>query len=711
MKLFPAIRYIFFKAVPLLRAGLALKKDVAAVRAKVCRNIPETLYLWPHAIFFDLISKSSIDTVFETARVEEVIGDFVQLKRAGSNYKGLSPFSNERSPSFMVSPAKQIWKDFSSGKGGNSVAFLMEHEHFTYPEAIRYLAKKYNIELEETEQTQEDKAQADARESMFLVSEFARDYFHQTLLQTEEGKAIGLSYFRERGFTDESIQKFSLGYSPEKRDAFSQEALAKAYQQTFLEGVGLSIVREDGSLLDRFRGRVMFPIHSMSGRVLGFGGRILGNDKKVAKYLNSPESDIYHKSKVLYGIFQAKQAIAKQDNCYLVEGYTDVIQFHQSGIENVVASSGTALTPDQIRLVNRLTKNITVLYDGDAAGLRASIRGIDLILEEGMNVRVCTFPEGEDPDSFARKNSYDDLVAYLEQNAKDFIQFKASLLMKEANNDPIKKADLIRDMVASISKIPDRIKREIYIQECARIMDISEQVLVSTLAQLVQKDLSEAGKKIRQEQKAFEVVKNEQPEQVAKVDVLYELERKIIEILLLYGSHEEEFEDLVLKTNEDGEIETALEKRTLKVFQYIYLSLQEDEIELGNAIFKDIFKHLTDYYHQAETFQMDQYLTHLEPEMASVITDILMLEEQFSLHNWESKQIIVKLKDQTIAQYVSETILTLRWYLVNRIIDELKGNLSPEPDADNSETMAMATDYYKLIHSFSKRLGRVLSRY
>lgn len=695
----------------MLRGGSALKKDAAAVRAKVCRNIPETLYLWPHAKFFDLISKSSIDTVFETARVEEVIGDFVQLKRAGSNYKGLSPFSNERSPSFMVSPAKQIWKDFSSGKGGNAVAFLMEHEHFTYPEAIRYLAKKYNIELEETEQTQEDKAQADARESMFLVSEFARDYFHHTLLQTEEGKAIGLSYFRERGFTDESIKKFSLGYSPEKRDAFSQEALAKGYQQTFIESVGLTIVRDEGGLLDRFRGRVMFPIHSMSGRVLGFGGRILGNDKKVAKYLNSPESDIYHKSKVLYGIFQAKQAIAKFDNCYLVEGYTDVIQFHQSGIENVVASSGTALTPDQIRLVNRLTKNITVLYDGDAAGLRASIRGIDLILEEGMNVRVCTFPEGEDPDSFARKNSYDDLVAYLEQNAKDFIQFKASLLMKEANNDPIKKADLIRDMVASISKIPDRIKREIYIQECARIMDISEQVLVSTLAQLVQKDLSEAGKKIRQEQKAFEVVKNETPEQVAVVDVLYELERKIIEILLLYGKTEEEFEDLVLKTNEDGEIETALEKRTLKVFQYVYLSLQEDEIELGNPLFRDIFKNLTDYFHQADEFQMDQYLTHLEPEMASVITDILMLEEQFSLHNWESKQIIVKLKDQTIAQYVSETILTLRWYLVNRIIDELKDNISQEPDADNSETLAMATDYYKLIHSFSKRLGRVLSRY
>ena len=409
--------------------------------------------------------------------MEEVIGDFVQLKRAGSNYKGLSPFSDERSPSFMVSPVKQIWKDFSSGKGGSVVTFLMEHEHFTYPEAIRFLAKKYNIEIEETELSQDEKIEANEKESMYLVSEFAKTYFHETLLNTEEGKAIGLSYFKERGFTSETITKFGLGYSPETWDAFTKEALGKGYQLDYLEKVGLTILREDGKHFDRFKGRVMFPIQSLSGRNLGFGGRILSNDKKAAKYLNSPESEIYHKSKVLYGIFHAKQAIAKQNNCYLVEGYTDVIQLHQAGIENVVASSGTALTPDQIRLVNRLTKNITVLFDGDAAGLRASIRGIDLILEEGMNVKVCTFPDGDDPDSFARKNSYEDLVLYLENNAKDFIQFKASLLMNEANNDPIKKADLIRDMVVSISKIPDRIKREVYIQECARIMDISEQVL------------------------------------------------------------------------------------------------------------------------------------------------------------------------------------------------------------------------------------------
>ncbi len=658
-----------------------------------------------------MISKSSIDTVFETARVEEVIGDFVQLKRAGSNFKGLSPFSDERSPSFMVSPVKQIWKDFSSGKGGNVVAFLMEHEHFTYPEAIRYLAKKYNIEIEETEQTQEEKANTDVRESMFLVSEFAKNYFHDTLINSEEGKAIGYSYFKERGFTNETIKKFALGYSPETWDAFSKEALGKGFKLEFLESTGLTIAKEDGKLIDRFRSRVMFPIHSMSGRILGFGGRILTNDKKAAKYLNSPESEIYHKSKVLYGIFQAKQAIAKQNNCFLVEGYTDVIQFNQAGIENVVASSGTALTPDQIRLVNRLTKNITVLYDGDAAGLRASIRGIDLILEEGMNVRVCTFPEGEDPDSFAKKTSYEDLVAYLENNAKDFIQFKASLLMNEAQNDPIKKADLIRDMVTSISKIPDRIKREIYIQECARIMDISEQVLLNTLAQLVQKDITETGKKIKQEQKAFEVVKNENPIVAQKVDVLYELERKIIEILLLYGDKIEEFEDVILVANEEGEISESTEKKELKVYQRIYLSLQEDEVELANPLFLNIYNHLINYYHQNENFQMEQYLMHLEPEFAQEITDILMLEEQLSLHNWEAQQIIVKQKDQTIAQYVSETILTLRWFLVDRIIEELKGSITTAPETDNTETMSLAMDYNKLINSFSKKLGRVMSRY
>ncbi|OXA79711.1 DNA primase [Flavobacterium frigidimaris] len=685
-----------------------------------------------------MISQSTIDSVFETARVEEVIGDFVNLKRAGSNFKGLSPFSDERSPSFMVSPAKGIWKDFSTGKGGNSVKFLMEHSQFTYPEAIRYLAKKYNIEIEETEQTDAEKAITDVRESMYLVSEFAKDYFNKTLLNSEEGKAIGLSYFKERGFTNETIKKFSLGYSPETWDALTKEALGKGYKLEFLESTGLTIAREDRPF-DRFKGRVMFPIESMSGRVLGFGGRILTNDKKAAKYLNSPESDIYHKSKVLYGIYQAKQAIAKQNNCYLVEGYTDVIQFHQAGIENVVASSGTALTPDQIRLVNRLTRNITVLFDGDAAGLRAAIRGIDLILEEGMNVRVCAFPDGEDPDSFARKNSHDDLVAYLEENSKDFIQFKASILMKEANNDPIKKADLIRDMVTSISKIPDRIQREVYTQECARIMDISEQVLVSTLAQLLQKDLTESNKKQKQEQKPFQVYRNQNPntgfsggdpddprtgppegyfeepgypqqQQAEKVDILYRLERKVIEILLLYGDKTEEFEDVLLKNNEEGEIEMVSEKREYKVFQRIYLSLQEDEVELSNNLFRDIFTDLIGFYHQNEKFNLEQYLMRLEPDFAQEVTDILMEDERLALHNWEGQNIFSKMKHETIAQYVTETIMSMRWFLVDKIIEELKSSIQPD-NSDNTELLSMVVDYSKLVNSFSKKLGRVMSRY
>jgi DNA primase len=686
-----------------------------------------------------LISQNTIDTVFETARVEEVIGDFVNLKRAGSNFKGLSPFSDERSPSFMVSPAKGIWKDFSTGKGGNSVKFLMEHSQFTYPEAIRYLARKYNIEIEETEQSEQEKAITDVRESMYLVSEFAAKYFQDILLNSEEGKAIGYSYFKERGFTNETIKKFGLGYSPETWDALTKEALGKGYKLEFLESTGLTIAREERPF-DRFKGRVMFPIQSMSGRVLGFGGRILTNDKKAAKYLNSPESEIYHKSKVLYGIYHAKQSIAKQNNCYLVEGYTDVIQFHQAGIENVVASSGTALTPDQIRLINRLTRNITVLFDGDAAGLRASIRGIDLILEEGMNVRVCSFPDGEDPDSFARKNSHDDLVAYLEENSKDFIQFKASILMGEAKNDPIKKADLIRDMVTSISKIPDRIQREVYIQECARIMDISEQVLVSTLAQLIQKDIAEANKKQKQEQKPFEVVRNQnqkntgfsggdpedprfgppedypgepgyQEASAERIDILYGFERKIIEILLLYGSVTENFEDVFFKADEEGNLKEVTEKRQYKVYEKVYLSLQEDEVELSNELFQNIYNNVIDFYNQNETFSLDKYLMHLQPDFAQEVTNILMEDEKVVIHNWEGQNIFPKHKNVTIEQNVSDTIFSLRWFLVSKLISDLKNSLLTDPQEDNTEVLSMVVDYSKLLNNFSKKLGRVVVPY
>ncbi len=638
------------------------------------------------------------------SRVEEVIGDFVQLKKAGSNFKGLSPFSEERTPSFMVSPVKQIWKDFSTGKGGTVVSFLMEHEHFTYPEAIKYLAKKYNIEIEETVQSDAEKEAAGERESMYLVSEFANSYYQNILHKTDPGKAIGLSYFKERGFTDETIKKFQLGYSTDEWSGFTDAAVKKGYQLKYLEKTGLTIVKEEKQF-DRFKGRVMFPIHSMSGRVLGFGGRILAKNEKAAKYLNSPESDIYHKSKVLYGIYYAKQTIAKEDNCFLVEGYTDVIQFYQTGVKNVVSSSGTALTSDQIRLINRLTKNITVLFDGDAAGIRASLRGIDLILEQGMNVKVCTFPKGEDPDSFAKQNTLEELQQYLKENAKDFIAYKASLLMEEASNDPIAKAELIRDMVSSISKITDQIKQELYIRECARIMDISEQVLFSTLAQLSKKALTEANKSAQKQKKAFEVVKATAP--AKKIDIQYELEQKIIEILLLYGSRKEDFEDLILKENEDGELILEPVIHQAKVFEKIYLDLQEDEMQFGNENFKTIYYLIIDYLNQNETFSVENFMHEIDPNLAPFVSDILMNDERYRLHNWEKNNIFPKRKDISVAQLVSETILNLRCFLIDQKVNEFKDS-THDISADNTSILEDVLNYSNLKMLLSRKLNRVL---
>ncbi|SFW70992.1 DNA primase [Sinomicrobium oceani] len=661
-----------------------------------------------------MISKETIDKVFDAARVEEVIGDFVQLKKSGSNFKGLSPFTEERTPSFMVSPVKQIWKDFSSGKGGNVVAFLMEHEHFTYPEAVKYLAKKYNIEVEETEQSDEQKQQADERESMYLVSEYAKGYFEDVLWNTEPGKAVGLTYFKERGFTDETIKSFGLGYSPDEWETFTKEALAQGYQLEFLEKTGLTIVKENAASptgrkqFDRFKGRVMFPIQSMSGRVLGFGGRILTNDKKAAKYLNSPESAIYHKSKVLYGIYHAKQTIAKEDNCYLVEGYTDVIQFHQRGIENVVASSGTALTPEQIRLIHRLTNNITVLFDGDAAGLRASVRGIDLILEQGMNVKVCAFPEGEDPDSFAKANSLDAIKQYLEEHAKDFIRFKASMLMEEAKDDPIRKADTIRDIVNSISKIPDRIQREVYVQECSRIMDISEEVLFNTLAQIGRKEITDADKKFRKERRdqGMQVVKD--PERtLQKIDQQYLLERKIIEVLLLYGKKTEEFEDFVLKQDDEGELQLERVVHRSCVFEKIFLDLQDDEIELSNPIFRKVYPQLIQQLNEKEDFTVKTFVQTMEDDVADEVTSILMEEEKYILHRWEEQDILVKDKNDTVGQLVSEIVLSLRCFLIDKRVIELQEKTLENKDG-NSEILEEIMNYHQLKRLLAKKLNRVL---
>ena len=685
-----------------------------------------------------MISRSTIDRVFESARVEEVIGEFVQLKKSGSNFKGLSPFTDEKSPSFMVSPVKQIWKDFSTGKGGNSVSFLMEHEHFSYPEALKWLAKKYNIEIEETEQTDEQKAQLNERESMYLVSNFAKDYFHNLMLNTNQGKAIGLSYFKERGFTDETIQKFDLGYCLDEWDNFTKAALEKGYDLKYLASTGLSIVKENRQF-DRFKGRVMFPIHSMSGRILGFGGRILKVDKKAAKYLNSPESDIYHKSKILYGIYQAKKEIAKQDNCFLVEGYTDVISFNQSGVENVVASSGTALTSDQIRLVNRLTKNITVLFDGDAAGIRASIRGIDLILEQGMNVKVVQFPDGEDPDSFAKAHTETELKEFLETAAQDFINFKVSLLLKDSNNDPIKKATVIRDIVASISKIPDSIQREVYVQECSRIMEISERVLFSELAQILKKDATQKNKTssynnnsnpssntkqntnpnpnvdpnepppeyfYEQEQAAMGVVKGGQGLLADKIDQLTILEQEIIRILLLYGNEEVDFIEEITNVDDNGREKITLRKYQNTVSSEIYLHLQDDEIEFSNTIFQEIYTDIIHQLNQSQKLEIDKLIHSKNPNIANTVTSILMDEEKHQLSNWEAQNIFVTQAIEVLSKAVNDAVFNLRRILIGKKIEELMKEATE--DASIAIDLETIKNYTSLKIRLFEKLNRVV---
>ena len=657
-----------------------------------------------------MITRETIDKVFETSRVEEVIGDFVQLKKAGANFKGLSPFADEKTPSFMVSPVKQIWKDFSTGKGGNAVTFLMEHEHYSYPEAIRYLAKKYQIEIEETVQSDEQKKKSDERESMFLVSEFARNYFSEVLWHSEKGKAIGLSYFKERGFTDESIKKFELGYSPEDWSALTDEALSKKYEIEFLEKTGLTIVNENRTF-DRFRGRVIFPIHSMSGRVLGFGGRTLSADKKTAKYLNSPESTIYHKSKVLYGIYQAKQSIAKEDNCYLVEGYTDVVSLHQSGVTNVVSSSGTALTPDQIRLINRLTNNITVLFDGDAAGIRASFRGIDLILEQGMNVKVVAFPDGEDPDSFARSRSAEEMADFLVSESQDFIQFKTSLLQEATKKDPIKRAELIRDIVSSISKIPNNIQKEVYVQECARIMNISESVLFNELSQILKRNRT--GQKLSSPQKTpFTGIKKEtkQPE---KINQLLLLERKIIEILLLYGNKEVEFIDFTSDTDEEGKKKIVKEQYANTVSSEIYMHLHEDEIEFTDPTFLKIYYEIIHLLNQNQQISVELFTNHEDTEVARAVTDLLMDEEKYALSNWEKHNIFVSGKERYLSKLVTDVLYNLRRLLIAEKITELRSELNSD-DSEGTDIEASRDaleairDYTSLKQLLYEKLNRVI---
>tara|TARA_S200000501_G_scaffold357875_1_gene382010 strand:- start:4761 stop:6725 length:1965 start_codon:yes stop_codon:yes gene_type:complete len=654
-----------------------------------------------------LISKSTIDDVYQTARVEEVIGDFLSLKKSGSNYKGLSPFSQERTPSFMVSPVKQIWKDFSSGKGGNVVAFLMEHEHFNYPEAIRYLAKKYNIEIEETIQNDAQKEQANEKESLFLVSQFAKEYFEKNLFKTEEGKAIGKTYFESRGFSESTMKHFGLGYALEDKTALYKSATKTGYSESFLEKSGLIIKNERGSI-DRFRARVIFPIRSMAGRVQGFGGRILSKNIETAKYLNSPESDIYHKSKVLYGLFEGKQAIAKSDLAYLVEGYTDVIQMYQSGIQNVVASSGTALTPDQIRLIRRLTQNMVVLFDGDAAGTRAALRGVDLILEQGMNVRVCSFPDGEDPDSFAQKKNLEELTDFLENNAQDFIQYKTNLLIQESGDDPIKRAKTIREIVHSIAKIPDLIQQELYIKRCATLLEVSENVLFNTLAQIISKQEKE--KKTRPLQPLgpdFEVVKTQRTDDLT-TQALPHLEKQLISILLYYGNEEVDFDELFLTANVEGVLEEEPKIIKAKVFEKIFLDLQQDEIAFVNSDFQALYDLLMVAFQTEGSVIMEKLLQECNDNLGQLLSDILLQDEVHQLHQWDKKNILVKDKKANVGQLVSETILSLRRILIDQKIESMANTKEDLGEKESNLVLEEIMQYQNLKKILSRKLNRVL---
>ena len=594
-----------------------------------------------------MIDRSTIERILDAAQIVDVVQEFVPLKKRGVNYLGLCPFHNEKTPSFTVSPSKEIFKCFGCGKVGNSVNFVMEHEHLTYPEALKYLAKKYHIEVIEKELTQEELEKQNERESLLVVSSYASRQFAENLFHADEGISIGLTYFKERGFRQDTLKKFEVGYSFEKRDAFSKKALEDGYKQDFLVKTGLSIQHED-RIFDRFAGRVMFPIHSLSGQVLGFGGRVLKTDVKTAKYLNSPESEIYHKSKILYGIYQARKSISQEDRCYLVEGYTDVMSLHEANVENVVASSGTSLTQEQVRLIKRFTQNITILYDGDAAGIKASIRGIDLVLEEGMNVKIVLIPDNEDPDSYSKKLSNEEFLKFLKDNETDFIRFKTQLLLSEANNDPVKKADLIRDVVKSIAVIPEAITRTVYIKECSIVLEVSEPIIYHEV------------NKIRQQKSFQDRNKYPGPEDlpilppvlvkpVQRETVTYYSEKEIIRLLLKFGNME--FERTVNK--EDGKEEM------LTVADYIVREITTDDLLFDDTVCSNIFAEFKFHSEHGLITADKQFVKHEDPEISSLSADLLSDSHELSTI-WKAKQTYVETEEMKLKEIVGDAVLKFK---------------------------------------------------
>lgn len=645
-----------------------------------------------------MIDQSTVNRIFEAAQITEVVSDFVTLRRRGVNFLGLCPFHNEKTPSFTVSPAKGIYKCFGCGKGGNSVNFIMEHEHLDYVGALKYLAKKYHIEVVEKELSPEQEKQKNDRESMMIVNSFAQKNFTENLHQHAEGMAIGMSYLRERGFRDDIIKKFQLGYCLEAWEAFSKTAQDNGYKKEYLVKTGLSIAK-DNRMFDRFRGRVMFPIHGIAGRVLAFGGRVLKTDAKTAKYLNSPESEVYHKSKILYGIYQAKKSIVQNDRCYLVEGYTDVISFHQAGIENVVASSGTALTADQIRLIKRFTNNITIIYDGDPAGIKASLRGIDLVLEQEVNVKILLLPEGEDPDSFSRTMGATDLIQYIEKNQSDFIVFKTNLLLKDAQDDPVKRANLIIDIVRSIAIIPDGIVRSVYVKECSRILNVDERVLHNEINKIIHKRKEDAYKRGRREQE-MEEQQSKLSENSGFLRTANECdleERELVRLLLNFGK-----ETLFREKDEEGnEILTP-------VGNYVITELQRDELESINPLYQKVF---TQYGENMQTPDFDAkcfFRDHMNEKISQLAADIL--SEPYQLSGlWTRNDSYIETEEMKLKEIVPKLVNEYKGKKVRILMQEVLQEMQKAQETGDSARMMelmqqkMVLDQIK--NAISKELG------
>jgi len=642
-----------------------------------------------------VIPKEIIDEIFTTSRIEEVIGEFVQLKRSGSSLKGLSPFVKEKSPSFMVSPAKQIFKDFSSGKGGNVVSFLMEHEAMSYPEALRWLADKYKIEIPERQATPEEIAQRNERESFFLINGFSEKHLEKSMWEHPQGKAVGLSYFKERGFTEDTIRKFHLGYCLEDGKDLFNAATKAGYNPEHLVKLGLS-KKNDKGYYDFFRGRVMFPIHNLTGRVVGFGGRTLRNDKKIAKYFNSPESEIYNKSSVLYGLYQSKSGIIREDVCLLVEGYTDVISLHQSGVDNVVSSSGTSLTEGQIRLIERYTRNITILYDGDAAGIKASFRGIDMILEQGLNVRIVLFPEGEDPDSFAKQHTRDEVQEFIKLNAKDFVSFKTEILLEEAQNDPIKKAALIKQIIYSIALIPDQITRSVYLRESSERFQMDEQDLAFELGKIRRDKFNET---LKQQDRLPEPQAPIKPKQVSKTQTVdYHQEQEIIRLLLMYGN-----EKITLEwVDEDG----TEQKQEQFVCAYMLDLILNDDLNLANGTFKDIFEIFLNEHTAGRIPTSDLFYRHHDPAISSIAVDLTSQKHVLS-ENWEnSHRIYTKIEMENLLTNINNALNFFKLKKIKSLIHHYQEELKQtQVFEEQMQILARIKEYNDVKKHLAEHMG------